>query len=85
MATPVAVGNLSNVLPFPIQNSCPCCTRVCAPDDLTTCNRCGERWCGRTGCPSTCGCDRFAVVVMQNIQRMNPSLWRRALNLVREI
>jgi hypothetical protein len=82
MSTPAVPSTLASIIPFPIQHSCPCCTRVCAPDDLTMCDRCGEQWCGRSGCPSTCACDRFVERIAEHMERMNPSLWHRAVSLL---
>ncbi len=48
-----------------------CLGSLTEPQEVNRCNpherwnnRCGNQWCGRTDCSSTCVCDRFAVVVL---------------------
>jgi hypothetical protein len=55
----------ADVLSFPVQHECPTCHRACAPDDLSECLTCGQKYCSRRGCDWTCACDRFAADVIQ--------------------
>lgn len=76
----------TNVIAFPIQCSCPACGRVCSEDDLNECNRCEEKFCARTGCSMSCRCTRFVKdFVIPEMQRLQPSLWRRVLDYVRHV
>ena len=50
---------MAKVLAFPVQHSCPTCERMCSPEDLSECLRCGALYCSK--CTWECQCDRDAA------------------------
>jgi hypothetical protein len=52
----------ATVLAFPVQFSCPTCSRPCGEDELSDCLRCGQRYCSHDDW--TCQCDRDAAEIL---------------------
>jgi hypothetical protein len=51
---------------------CPCCKRLCLEEDMSECLDCGDFYCGRTGCPTQCSCDRLCAMVADWIEAHRP-------------
>jgi hypothetical protein len=51
------------LLQFPIQFSCPTCSRPCGEDELSECLRCGQRYCSQDSWEYQC--DRDAAEMQQ--------------------
>ena len=54
----------AKVLAFPVQHNCPTCERMCSPEDLSMCLRCGAQYCLNPACWE-CQCDRDALEMME--------------------
>ena len=63
----------ATVIEMPATLRCDSCGRACGDDELSTCDWCGERFCGsaKSNCKSECVCDRFAAHVAQLISLQN--------------
>jgi hypothetical protein len=57
---------MSTILQFPVRFSCPTCTRMCSPEDLSSCLRCGQEYCSE--CSWECQCDRDAAEILRRTQ-----------------
>jgi hypothetical protein len=52
----------SKLLMFPVQHKCSTCDRMCSPEDLSCCLRCGQEYCSE--CSWECRCDRDAAEIL---------------------
>lgn len=64
-------------MPSPIHGACPVCKRPCSDEDLSECNRCGDKMCRRC---SWCSCDAAALDLLDRAVRrlLTPRWWRLA-------
>ena len=53
---------MATLFAFPVQFSCPTCSRPCCEDDLSECLRCGLRYCQSDSWE--CQCDRDAAEIL---------------------
>jgi hypothetical protein len=58
---------MAKLLAFPVQHSCPSCSRPCGEDELSECLRCGLRYCSNPACWE-CQCDRDALEMVQRAE-----------------
>jgi hypothetical protein len=63
----------ATVIAFPVQTACETCQRPCGPDQLNTCNTCGQKMCGKC---DRCRCDVLAAELLERAL-MQPGLRRR--------
>jgi len=48
---------------FPVQHACPTCNRMCSPEELSECLRCGQQYCSKDSWE--CECDRMAREIIE--------------------
>jgi hypothetical protein len=54
---------MATLLAFPVQHSCPTCGRMCSPEELSQCLRCGQQYCKHDSWE--CECDRTAREIVE--------------------
>lgn len=72
----------TNVLAFPMAESCPVCKRQVAEGDLSECYECGARFCRHC---HECDCDRAVQAIakrMEELKQLKPGLLARLWKLV---